>query len=186
MLKTPLVAASARRATDKQKFRVTVWDINHMFPELETAITQMNAAQTRFGFEVVDISVPMGTWQHYKDQGLQLHANVAARGLKNKGQELGADFLFCITDKRIMYQDGKALRWNYQCWWSDPGQENIIIFSGSEELPREGTDANRAIANSVVQGLTGILADTGTHARRPKNCPLYWNQELDIKLVTCR
>jgi hypothetical protein len=34
----------------------------------------------------------------------------------------------------------------------------------------------------VVQGLTGILADTGTHAHGSKHCPLYWNDELDMSL----
>jgi hypothetical protein len=184
MVRTPLVAASARRATAGHERRVAVWDMNNMFPDLEATVQQMNAAQTRFGFEVVDISVPMGSWQRYKDEGLQLHANIAAGGLKNKRQELSVDFIFCITDKPIMYEDGEQLYWNYYCWWSDRGKENIVIFSADYAgLPTHGLGANRAIANALVQGLTGILADTGTHARGPKTCPLYWNEELDLTLV---
>ena len=119
-------------------------------------------------------------------RGLQLHANVAAGGLKNKRQELGVDFIFCITDKLIMYEDGDEIHWNYYCWWPRRGKENIIIFSADYNLPTHGPGANHAIANAVVQGLTGILADTGTHARGPKTCPLYGNEELDMKLVTGR
>ena len=37
----------------------------------------MNEAQNRFGFEVVDISIPLGAWQHIKGEGLQLNANIA-------------------------------------------------------------------------------------------------------------
>ena len=41
------------------------------------------------------------------------------------------------------------------------------------------------IGNAIVQGLTGILADVGTHPRKTngaKHCPLYWNDELDMSL----
>jgi hypothetical protein len=184
MIKSPLVAASARRATAKHRFKIAVWDINHMFPELEATVDRMNRAQDRFGFEVVDISVPMGTWQRHKSKDVQLYANVVARGLANKRQELGVDFLFCVTDKPIMYKDDDGIHSNYECWWSDPGKENIIIFSASyPDLPRTGVGADHAIVNAVVQGLTGILADVGTHARGPKSCPLYFNEELDMDLV---
>lgn len=182
----PQVAPSARRATQAHKFRVALWDINHMFPELEAAAARMNAAQDRFGFEVVEISAPVGTWQYYRKEGLQLNADVAARGLKNKRQELGVDFLFCITDKPIMYRDADGPHWNYYCWWSDPGEENIIIYSAMAGVPQRGAGANHAIANGLVQGLTGILADTGTHERGSKQCPLYWNQELALDLVVNR
>jgi len=187
MIKTPLVPASARRATAAHTMRVAVWDMNHMLPDLETTVRQMNAVQERFGFEVVDISVPMGSWQDYKGKGLQLHANVAADGLKNKRQELGVDFIFCITDKPIMFKNGNELHWNYYCWWSHRGEENIVIFSVAfPDLPTRGPAADRAIANGVVQGLTGILADTGTHGRGPKTCPLYLNNERNLKLVISR
>lgn len=182
-MRTPLVASSARSATDQHELRVAVWDVNHIFPDLENTVRQMNAAQSRFGFEVVDISIPLGAWQRPKGQKLQLNANIAARGLNNKRQELGVDFLFCIIDKRIMYEEDGTVFMNYNCWWSDPNQENIIIFAAAyEKQPTQGTAADHLIANAVVQGLTGILADTGTHARGSKHCPLYWNDELDMSL----
>jgi hypothetical protein len=72
---------------------------------------------------------------------------------------------------------------NYNCWWSDPDQENIIIFAAAyKNQPTQGSAADHLIANAVVQGLTGILADTGTHERGSKHCPLYWNDELDMSL----
>ena len=182
-MNTPLVASSARSATDQHKFRVAVWDVNHIFPDLENTVRRMNGAQPRFGFEVVDISIPLGAWQHPKGHRLQLHANVAARGLNNKRQELGVDFLFCIIDKPIMYEEDGKPEYDYNCWWSDAGQENIIIFAAAyENQPSQGSGADHLIANAVVQGLTGILADTGTHARGSKHCPLYWNDELDMSL----
>jgi hypothetical protein len=185
-LLTPLVSSSARSATDLHELRIAVWDVNHIFPDLENAVRRMNGAQGRFGFEVVDLSIPLGAWQHPKGHRLQLNADVAARGLNNKRQELGVDFLFCIVDKPIMYAraDGK-FDMDYNCWWSEPEQENIIFFAAAyENLPTQGPEADHLVGNAVVQGLTGILAGTGTHARKAKHCPLYWNDELDMSLDT--
>ena len=182
-MRTPLVASSARSATDQHELRVAVWDVNHIFPDLESTVRRMNAVQPRFGFEVVDISIPLGAWQRPKGHKLQLNANIAARGLNNKRQELGVDFLFCIIDKPVMYEEGGEVFMNYNCWWSDSGQENIIIFAAAYEgQPTQGAAADHLIGNAMVQGLTGILADTGTHARGSKHCPLYWNDELDMSL----
>ena len=185
---TPLVSTTARRATMLHKFRVAVWDVNHIFPELERTVQRLNVAQGEFGFEVVDMSVPLGAWQYVEEGGLQLNANVAARGLNNKRQEFGVDFLICIIDKPITYQAGDgATRFNYTCWWPHRNQENIIIFGAAyEDKPTQGSGADHMIANAIVQGLTGILADRGTHKRKAdggKRCPLYHNGELDMRLA---
>jgi len=183
VMRTPLVASSARSATDLHEFRVAVWDVNHIFPDLQNTIRRMNEAQSRFGFEVVDISIPLGAWQHVKGNGLQLNANIAARGLNNKRQELGVDFLFCIVGKLITYEEDGEINTGYNCWWSDAGKENIIIFAAAyENQPTHGLEADHLVGNAVVQGLTGILADTGTHPRGSKHCPLYWNNERDMSL----
>ena len=185
-LLTPLVSSSARSATIQHEFRVAVWDVNHVFPELERTVQRMNSVQSQFGFEVVNISIALGAWQQPKGHRLQLNANVAARGLNNKRQELGVDFLFCIIDKPLMYQEDGKTYIGYTCWWSDRGQENIIIFGALyEDKPTQGPEADHLIANAIVQGLTGILADTGTHKRKAKgakHCPLYYNGELDMQL----
>lgn len=186
-LLTPLVSITARRATMLHKFRVAVWDVNHVFPELERTVQHLNVAQGEFGFEVVDMSVPLGAWQRVKGGGLQLNANLAVRGLNNKRQEFGVDFLLCIIDKPIMYQANGVTHTNYMSWWSDPGQENIIIFGAMyKDKPTQGPAADHMIANAIVQGLTGILADRGTHKRKAgggKRCPLYYNGELDMRLA---
>lgn len=182
-ISTPLISSSMRRATAAHTRRVAVWDINHIFPNLESTIHALNAAQTYFGFEVVDISTPIGTWQRYKGSSIQLHANIAAKRLRYKPQELGVDFLFCITDHPIMYETDGAVYWNYYNWW-EPGEGNIIIFSVAfPDMPTSGRDADRAIANAIVTGLTGILADVGTHARRPDTCPLFHNPNRSLALV---
>jgi hypothetical protein len=187
MITAPLISSSARRSTARHQSRVAVWDMNYIFPHLQSTLSRMNLVQSRFGFEVVDISAPIGTWQRRKGGTLQLQANVTAQRLRTRLQELGVEFLICITDRMITYTDEDGTEhWNYAVWWPDPaGQENIIIFSAAfEDLPTSGREADRAIANAAVLGLTGILAEMGTHARGPKTCPLYRNTERSLESTT--
>ncbi|MBL9211525.1 MAG: CHAT domain-containing protein, partial [Opitutaceae bacterium] len=59
----PQTTRRARSATADHARRVAVWDVDHLFPELEPTLDRMSAAQTRFGFLPVDLSAPLGTWQ---------------------------------------------------------------------------------------------------------------------------
>src|SRR6185295_7009675 len=52
------VRASARRATRGHARRIAVWDMDNVFPALESMLATMNAAQAEFGFELADFSVP--------------------------------------------------------------------------------------------------------------------------------
>jgi len=182
---TSLISSRMRRATAKHTGRVAVWDINHTFPNLESTLHAINAAQTQFGFEIVDITAPIGTWQRQNQSSIQLHANVAAQRLRYKTQELGVDFLFCITDHLIMYEEDGLIHSNYYNWWPIPGEGNIVIFSSAiPDMPTSGRAADRAIANAIVEGLTGILANLLTHTWGPKSCPLYRNPELSLAIQT--
>jgi hypothetical protein len=189
MITAPLISSSARRSTAMHQSLVAVWDMNYIFPHLQAALARMNLAQSRFGFEVVDISAPIGSWQRQKGGTLQLQANVTAERLRTRLQELGVEFLICITDRMIAYKDEDGTEhWNYSTWWPvRADQENIIIFSAAfEDLPKSGLEADRAIANAAVLGLAGILAKKLTHARGPKTCPFYWNKERSLALITGR
>lgn len=184
-VRVTMVPQSARRATSKHKKRVAIWDVNKKFPQIKSTLATLNAAQGMFGFEAVDLSAPMGTLQESEEGTTQLRADVAAGRLKNKLTELGTDFLFCITQYPLMYEEDGVLYWNYYNWWPGPEEPKIIIFSVAfDEMPFAGAGADRAIANGIVQGMVGILADKGTHERGPKDCPLYHNEERDLDLVT--
>lgn len=185
MLITPLVSGFARRAIELHARRIAIWDVNHVFPELDETVEQMNRAQTSFGFTVVEFSAPTGLWRREKDSDLQLNANEAAARLRFKPQELGVDYLYCITDRLIAFaEDGETYE-NYYNWWSTEDDENVLIFSTDiPKLPVNNLAGRRVIANAMVQGLTGVLAKIeDTHARNPKDCPLYWDPEPDMLLI---
>ena len=185
MLITPLVSGHARRAIELHTRRIALWDVNHVFPELDETVDQMNRAQPRFGFTVVDFSAPTGLWRREKGSDLELNANETAARLRFKPQELGVDYLYCITDRLIAWsEDGKDYE-NYYNWWGTKDDDNILIFSTDiPKLPVSGLAGRRVIANTLVQGLTGVLAKIeDTHERSPKDCPLYLDPEPATLLI---
>ena len=51
-------------------------------------------------------------------------------------------------------------------------------------MPTSGEDADRVIVNNMVSALAGFLANIGSRQSGAKNCPLYLDQERDIRLMT--
>lgn len=66
---TTSVRASARRQTLGRKVRIAVWDMDNVFPGLDKTVEAMNRAQGVFGFELVDLSVPLGVWDFEEEEG---------------------------------------------------------------------------------------------------------------------
>jgi len=50
------VRTAGRRSIAQYKVRVAIWDTHSQFPGLRSALDRINAAQTLYGFEIVDLS----------------------------------------------------------------------------------------------------------------------------------
>ena len=135
-----------------------MWDVDDVFPALEASLKTMNDAQPAFGFELVDMSVPLDVWDLNKTEGTTfLWAEHVARRLQGKPAELGADILACVTRHWLRDND-----WLYLYgWWPDGGSPPVVIVSvaGFDQLPAEGPDTTRAIANALVSCLAGFYGD---------------------------
>lgn len=185
-MRTPAsaVSASARRQTAGHVMRIGVWDMDDVFPTLGKTIEAMNGAQNVFGFELALLSVPMGVWDLETDDDtgeeiLYLRAERLAERLQRMPMELGTEVLVCITRQWLRDDD-----WlNLFEWWPFGHKPPIIIYSvaGFEGISAEGPDTDRALANAAVTGLAGFFGDIGTHKRAPKDCPLAFNQNRDLK-----
>jgi hypothetical protein len=171
----PQTTRRARHATAGHARRVAVWDVDHLFPDLEPTLDKMSGAQERFGFLAVDLSAPVGTWQLTGAPGQQstyLHADHVAAKLRNKVPELGVDFLACVTRHRLHSADEKDI----YAWWDT--QTRVMLFSTKGyPLPPTGPDTERAIANAIVGALAAVLADKDYHEKGDRHCPLYYNAE---------
>jgi hypothetical protein len=157
-----------------------VWDVDGVFPSLDTTLEAMNEAQSVFGFKRVDVSVPMDVWDLDRTEGRDfLRAERVARRLKSKAAEVGADVLACMTRQWLRDDDTLFL----YGWWPDGGKPPVLIFSiaGFDELEPEGPDTDRAIANVMVSGLAGFYADIGTHSSGAMSCPMAFNDERSYK-----
>src|SRR6185503_6071934 len=65
---TTAVSASTRRSTLAHVSRIAVWDMDNVFPGLGQTLNAMNQAQNEFGFELADLSVPLGVWEFNADE----------------------------------------------------------------------------------------------------------------------
>ncbi|MEQ1831198.1 MAG: hypothetical protein ABL921_34950, partial [Pirellula sp.] len=70
---------------------------------------------------------------------------------------------------------------NLYGWWPANRKPPVVIFSyaGMDELASQGQDTDRAIANVMVTGLAGLLADMDSHDTGAKNCPLSFNEDRE-------
>lgn len=175
----PMQTKSRRRAT--RPFEVAVWDIDNVFPALTQTLARMSGAQQHFGFELVSLSAPVDTWyleERADDGSAYLWAEKFAHRLARMPMELHVNVLACIT--RHWLRDDEYL--NIYGWWPDTKGPPVLIFScaGFDDLPTEGADADRAIANVVVSALAGYLGQLGTHDHGAKDCPLAQNIQREL------
>ncbi len=189
----PVKAATAfltdRKPLDGRPVKVAVWDIDNVFPSIVETLGRMNGVQTRFGFELVDLSAPIDAWDLKKkapDGTPYLWAERLARRLGRAPLELKVDILACITRHWLRSDDDV----NLYGWWPDPDDASppVVIFScaGFDDLLSAGPDTDRAVANVMVELLAGYLGRIDSHERGPKNCPMFYNAERDLEYITGR
>jgi len=174
------VRATSRRAASGRSVRVAVWDIDDVFPALNRTLERMNAGQSVYGFELVDMSVPLDVWDLMTDpKKPYLQAEQLARRLQSKPVELRVNLLACVT--RHWLRDAEWL--NLYGWWPADRKPPVAIFScaGFDDMAAEGPETDRVIANAMVAALAGFFGHLGTHARPSSRCPLYYNRQRDWK-----
>ncbi|HSE31191.1 MAG TPA: CHAT domain-containing protein [Pyrinomonadaceae bacterium] len=180
MIPATSVRASTRRSTIAHKSRVGVWDMDNVFPALNKTLERMNQTQKDFGFELVDLSVPLGVWDLDSERGTPyLWAEMLADRLQRMPMELGVELLVCVTRHWLRDDDWLGL----YGWWPSDKRPPIIIFSiaGFEELSPEGPETDRAIANAMVTGLAGYYGEFESHDGRSTDCPMWFNEERDYQ-----
>ncbi|MDZ4821426.1 MAG: CHAT domain-containing protein [Planctomycetota bacterium] len=179
------VRAESHRAIRGRRLRVAVWDIDSIFPSLQHTLERMNDARTVFGFELVALSAPIDAWDledRAEDGTPYLWTEKLADRLQHFTVELGVNVLGCVT--RHWMSDDNFL--NIYGWWPPGQQPPVMIFSsaGFDDLPPAGDDTDRAIANLMVEGLTGFLGNVDSHSDKiAPNCPLGFVPKVSIESV---
>jgi hypothetical protein len=181
-----LESQQVRRSGETRSVRVGLWDVNHVVAPLERIAQVLTAAQDRYGFEVVDIAAPFGTWRLHrkekKEEGF-LHGGMLSERLAPKPRELGLDHLFCITTFRIGGRDSEnVFLWSRDVRDPDGRVRGLTLFSLHGLLSRMDPPRltlERAIANVIAGSLSGIPE----HKRAPRDCPRYSRRDRDIHLM---
>jgi hypothetical protein len=175
---TTAIRPSTRRSTIAHTSRIAVWDMDNVFPELGKTLEQMNQAQSEFGFELTDLSVPVGVWDLESEKGTPyLWAEHLAHRMERMPMELGVEVLACVT--RHWMTDDEWL--NLYNWWPGGHKPPIVIFSiaGFDNLAPEGPETDRAIANNMVTALAGFYGSVDSH-KNFKSCPLWVNENREF------
>ncbi len=179
------IGAATRRSTERHKVRVAVWDTHSQFPDLRAALDRMTRAQNYYGFELVDLSVPLDAW-YFKDGKSYIDADTFADRLAPQISQLGVQYLAAIVDEPIAFDLGsKRPRLDFYGWWPGADKPPVLILSTEGlGLAPSGSATNRAIANVAVTGIAGYLLDTEAHSKPPSDCPLYLNVNRKLDLLT--
>jgi hypothetical protein len=177
---TAAPAAAARAASRRRvvagRQRMAVWDIDSVFPELKQTLVRMNAVQTVFEFELVDLSAPLDIWdldQKAPDGSPYLLAETLAHRMESATADLGVRVLACLT--RHWMRSSNTL--NLYGWWPLEHKPPVVVasFAGFDRLMVAGAQTDRALANLAVSVLAGFLGGIPPHTRGPKNCPMWHN-----------
>ena len=181
---------SGDAASRKTVIRVAVADLARAFPHLQQTLVRLNAVQERFQFSTVDIVAPLGTWQQkshgHDGKKSYLFANEFARRLVNKPKELGVDYLACITNRPMAYEDKGLKDYDVYGWW-DTKELPVILFSTAGlPIPPGGPITDRVIANALALTLTGMLSGTDTHRQGSRTCPMFYNEDRDFSQISGR
>lgn len=179
--------AASRRAADTTRIEVAVWDLDNVFPSLDRTLRRMTEAQPRFGFRLADLSAPIDAWdmeRKARDGTPYLWAERLASRLGRMPLELHVNMLACVT-RHWLRDDHET---DIYAWWSETGGPPVLIFSvaGFDDLPPEGPETDRALANTLVSGLAGYLCRMDTHKRGPNSCPMAANTKRLLRYIVGR
>lgn len=179
-----VVRKTTRRLARVRAVRVVFCDIDGVFPSLASTLARMNEAQTVFGFELADGSMPLDVWDveaQNPDGTPYLWAEKLAARMSRMALEVRADVLVFIT--RHWLRDNETL--NLFGWWPDNRKPPVVIFScAGFSFAAEGRETDRVIANGTVTALAGFLGDLGTHDTGARDCPLSYNEIRDPACLT--
>jgi len=140
-----------------------------------------------FGFEIVDLSVPVDTW-HMEGNKRYLDADWFAERLAPQISQLGVHYMSAIVDEWMACDLGtKKPQYDIYGWWPSPEKPPVLIFSTKGlDLEPKGPATDRAIANVAVSGIADYLMDEDSHEKPPRDCPNYYNPQRKLEVLTGR
>jgi CHAT domain len=167
------------RRSSLRRTRVGIWDVNRILPNLEKMTQRLNECQSGYLFQGIDTSAPIGSWRAVRRKGHSigyLNADEIVKRFAKLPAATGVDQLLCVTDLPL---EGGGWQ-NLYGYYDYESKIGCFSLAGIvEEIFDAGLSLEKAIANGLVSGLSGI-----THHRSgSKHCPAYFNAEREVKLI---
>ena len=184
-------AAGRRAGSDATaaRYRVGLWDASRALPALRDLADRMNAAQQMVHFELIDVAAPLDARRVRKLQDGRtlafLDADVARERMRGVPLQLGLDLLIGISARPMFGDD----TWNiFNSWGPDAsGTDSPLALTSTYgfELAPTAPATDQFLINTTVGLLAGHFAELVCHSRS-KQCPLYYNNERKLALLTAR
>jgi len=168
------VAGERRQLGGPRIIRIGVWDVDHRVPALTSMLAGLNEVQQRFGFEPVNLSAPLDSFETKIEGGkptTQFCVDRVARRLQSNASQLRADYLLCITGTPLAEENGGT---TYE-WFSAERHSSILVLSSAwfGDLEPSGLEMKQMLTNAIVGLLARVLAKASRHSEGPSDCPLH-------------
>jgi hypothetical protein len=165
------------RAIRDHAVRVAVWDSGHSTPGLEECLNRLNSAQTRFGFQLVQFTMPLGVWRARKGSALSLLVPALSARLAESCERLGFGRAVCLTQRPFA---GAGVPPDAYAWWPDApagplvAPVTIVSMTGVQSSARR----QRAVANALA--LAVLTPRAPLHHAGSTRCPLHSSADIGV------
>jgi pimeloyl-ACP methyl ester carboxylesterase len=173
----PQTKTRSVRGAFNDRVRVALWDVQKIVSSIDAIAQTLTNAQTRYAFEAVSFSAPIGTWRRQQTEDIAyINGQRVVERLRDKPNELGVDRLIAFTNFPLRDDRTRGI---YS--WDDDPKKQISIFSFYFLLDQITSTytMERMIANAVASFVGALPA----HKKGVKTCPFYYNDKVDIRYI---
>ena len=155
-----------------------------MIPHLPEICERLTKTQNQYAFETVSFPAPIGIWRLDKEKKKDgpeafVVAETLYERLKTKPQELGVNQLICMINFPM-----KDARTKYLYYWRRDPLIVTSTFGLLEQLNEREFTVERMMAHLAAAVVAGI--DPHKRSVGPANCPLFYNEDRDIRSIAGR
>ena len=173
-----------RRRALEDRVKIGIWNAHRMIPHLPEICERLTKTQNQYAFETVSFPAPIGIWRldkENKEDGPEAFvvAETLYERLKTKPQELGVNQLICMINFPM-----KDARTRYLYYWRRDPLIVTSTFGLLEQLNEREFTVERMMAHLAAAVVAGI--DPHKRGVGPANCPLFYNEDRDIRSIAGR
>lgn len=160
------------KPAQQPKYRVQLTAVGLPTRTLREVAHGLNEIQTHFSFTASSLG-PGRNALRVSDGEPQLDLDKLGKSFYEKVTPLKMDRIYCITDRFLMFEEGRWIYSNY-LWVPSSVDERVAFFSTAglkDHARKAGVSYEVALAFSLVSGTVAFFLDLDYH-RSTRSCPM--------------